>query len=95
MAVFKKIHPQDINIIPFNVHKDYTINSSNYTGSNGLGVNIMSANYYSHSFGDPLKGKDIKLEEKNPNGIYKASAYDSIKHLYYSRIKKQTINQFK
>ena len=87
MAVFKKIHPQDINIIPFNVHKDYTINSSNYTGSNGLGVNIMSANYYSHSFGDPLKGKDIKLEEKNPNGIYKASAYDSIKHLYYSRIK--------
>lgn len=92
MAVFKKIHPQDISIIPFNVHKDYTINSSNYTGSNGYGVNIMRANDYSHSFGDPLKGIHIKNEVKNPNGIYNYSAYHSINHLYYSRLDKPSEN---
>ena len=92
MAVFKKISPQDISIIPFNVHKDYTINSTNYTGSCSYGVNIMSANFYSHSFGEPIRGIHIKREEKNPNGVYKASAYDSIKHLYYSRIDKPSEN---
>ena len=87
MSVFKKINQSDVNITPFNVHKNYTINSTNYSGSNcGYGIGILAANYHSYSFGDSVKGKPISQEEKNPNGTYKSIIYDSIKHLYYSRV---------
>ena len=86
MSVFKKIDANDVNIIPFNVHKQYTATNLNYSGSScGLGINILAAKYYSHSFGDPLKGKHISDEPKNPNGSYKGIIYDSINHLYYQR----------
>ena len=86
MSVFKKIDSNDVNIIPFNVHKEYTVTSNNYSGSGcGLGVNFLCAQYYSHSFGDPQKGTALKNEPKNPNGTYKHIIYDSINHLYYKR----------
>ena len=66
MSVFKKIDSNDVNIIPFNVHKEYTVTSNNYSGSGcGLGVNFLCAQYYSHSFGDPQKGTALKNEPKN------------------------------
>ena len=93
MSVFKKIDPADVSITPFNVHKDYTITSYNYSGSScGYGVGIMSATHRSWSFADALKGKPLDVEEKNPNGTYKSIMHDSINHLYYSRVNKPSEN---
>jgi len=90
MSVFKKIDPSDISITPFNVYKDYTINSTNYSSS--YGVQILQGLHYTHSFGDPLKGIPITEEEQNPNGTYKGIIHDSINHLYYQRIDKPSEN---
>ena len=93
MSVFKKIDSNDISITTFNAHKNYTINSYNYSGSGcGYGVQILGANYHSWSFGDAIHGKALDLEEKNPNGTYKSIIYDSAKHLYYSRVDKPSEN---
>ena len=93
MTVFKKVDPNDISITPFNVHKQYTINAGNYSGSGcGFGIEILGANYYSGSFGDPINGIPISAEKKNINGTYKSIIYDSINHLYYSRTDKPSEN---
>tara|TARA_R110000744_G_scaffold73536_2_gene147201 strand:+ start:18043 stop:21132 length:3090 start_codon:yes stop_codon:yes gene_type:complete len=93
MSVFKKINSDDVSITAFNAHKDYSINSHNYSGSScGYGVQILSANYHSWSFGDAINGKPLNQEETNPNGTYKSLIYDSIKHLYYSRVDKPSEN---
>ena len=93
MSVFKKIKSNDVSITTFNAHKDYTINSYNYSGSScGYGVQILGANYHSWSFGDAIRGKALDLEEVNPNSTYKSIIYDSIKHLYYSRVDKPAEN---
>ena len=93
MSVFKKIDSNDVSITAFNAHKNYTINSYNYSGSNcGYGVQILGANYHSYSFADSIRGKALSLEEKNPNGTYKSIIYDSVKHLYYSRVDRPAEN---
>ena len=90
MSVFKKIDSSDISIIPFNVYKDYTIDSTNYSSS--FGVQILQGNHYTHSFGDPLKGIPIIDEPTNPNKTYKGIIHDSINHLYYQRTDKPSEN---
>tara|TARA_B110000858_G_scaffold52653_1_gene61054 strand:- start:2130 stop:5306 length:3177 start_codon:yes stop_codon:yes gene_type:complete len=90
MSVFKKIDPADITITPFNVYKDYTINSTNYSSS--YGVQILQGNYYTHSFGDPIKGIPIAQELTNANKTYKSVIYDSVNHLYYQRTDKPSEN---
>jgi len=93
MSVFKKIDANDISITPFNVHKEYNVTMHNYSGSNcGLGVQILSANFRSASFGDPIRGRDINSEPRNPNNTYKSIIYDSINHLYYQRVDKPSEN---
>ena len=81
MSVFKKIDSKDVTITPFDVHKEYVINSANYSSS--FGVQILGANYHSYSFADPIRGKSILNESKNLNGTYKSIIYDSVNHLYY------------
>ena len=90
MSVFKKIDSTDITIVPFNVHKDYAIDSTNYSSS--FGVQILQGTHYTHSFRDPVKGIPLKEEPKNPNGTYKGIIHDSINHLYYQRIDKPSEN---
>jgi len=93
MSVFKKIDPSDIAVTPFNVHKQYIIDESNYSGSGyGYGVEILSANYHSNSFGDHINGIPLDQEKTNVNGSYRSIIYDSIKHLYYSRVDKPSEN---
>ena len=93
MSVFKKIDSNDVSITSFNVHKNYTIDSTNYSGSGcGYGVQILSATHHSWSFGDSVRGRALDLEETNPNGTYKSIIFDSIKHLYYSRVDKPAEN---
>ena len=92
MSVFKKIDVNDNSITPFNVYKDYNITPFNYSGSNGLGVQFLSALYHSHSFGDPIHGRHISDEPKNPNGTYKSIIHDSLNHLYYQRVNKPSEN---
>jgi len=93
MSVFKKIDNNDITITPFNVHKQFDVTSYNYSGSScGLGVEVLSAIYHSHSFGDPIRGRALADEPKNPNATYKSIIYDSINHLYYQRTDKPSEN---
>jgi hypothetical protein len=92
MSVFKKIDVNDNSITPFNVYKDYNITPFNYSGSGGLGVQFLSALYHSHSFGDPIHGRHISDEPKNPNGTYKSIIHDSLNHMYYQRIDKPSEN---
>jgi len=93
MSVFKKIDSNDVSITTFNAHKNYTINSYNYSGSScGYGVQILGATHHSWSFGDAIHGRALDLEEKNTNGTYKSLIYDSIKHLYYARADKPSEN---
>ena len=65
LVFFKKINSNDVSIIAFNAHKNYTIDSYNYSGSScGYGVTVMDATYHSWSFGDAIRGKALDLEEE-------------------------------
>tara|TARA_R110001592_G_scaffold3377_2_gene18818 strand:+ start:712 stop:3837 length:3126 start_codon:yes stop_codon:yes gene_type:complete len=83
MSVYKKIASNDVKVTPFQVHKNWLINASNYSAS--YGVQMLEGNYHSYSFADTRRGKDIKFEATNSNGLYKSIIWDSQNHLYYER----------
>ena len=62
MSIYKKIPANDNKITPFQVHKDWNINPTNYSAS--YGVQFLEGTYHSYSFADPKRGKDIKFEVK-------------------------------
>ncbi len=83
MSIYKKIPANDNKITPFQVHKDWTINPTNYSAS--YGVQFVEGTYHSYSFADTKRGKHIKFEATNSNGLYKSIIWDSQNHLYYER----------
>jgi len=83
MSIYKKIPSSDNKITPFQVHKDWIINPTNYSAS--YGVQFLEGTYHSYSFADTRHGKDIRLEATNSNGTYKSIIWDSQNHLYYER----------
>jgi len=80
MSVYKKLTPSDVNITPFNTHKQYTYNSSS-AGQNG--VTFYSSQYSSQSI-DFYEKYDVLGSKK----------YFQLDELYYNDFKLDIANMF-
>jgi len=80
MSVYKKLTPSDVNITPFNTHKQYTYNSSS-AGQNG--VTFYSGQYSSQSI-DFYEKYDVLGSKK----------YFQLDELYYNDFKLDIANMF-
>ena len=84
ISVFKPIQPENINIIPYDVHKTWTILSGSSTSSCLPLVGIYSDKKNLPAIGSELTYNDAK----NIDNSLQTISYFSINHMFYKR--KQT-----